>query len=187
MFNSTTITAPGTNMTTETHTTLPTGTWTIDPAQTTIAVTVKKLGVLNIAAQLTATSGAIEVDSDNNVTGVEVIANAGSFSTGNDKRDEHVLSADFLDADNHADLVFRTGKVSPVANGYRAEGTFTAKGQESPANVSISDVAVGADQGTFVATATLDRNVLGIDKMPSFVIGRELQLVVTATAALNAQ
>lgn len=166
---------------TPTEPALPTGTWRLDPEQTTITVTAKKLGIFTVPATLTLTSGTIEIDADHQVAAV-VVADATSYASKNAKRNDHVRSADFLDAANHPELGFRTGKVSRTATGYRADGSVTVKGQVFPISVDIGDVDLDARRGSFTATATIDRNAIGVDKLPSLVIGRHLQVEVAATA-----
>lgn len=167
-------------MNTTTNTTaLPTGTWALDPAATSVEVTVKKLGLITVVGKLKVASGSVIV-SDGAVTGVEAVANASSYDSGNPKRDEHVASADFLDAESHKTLTFRAGGGSAD----KVSGTVTIKGKRAPITFTVSSVKVTGDTATFAATATVDRNDLGIDKMPSFVIGRKLDISVKATARL---
>ena len=173
----TTPTAEGTH-------TLPSGTWRLDPASTTITVTARKLGLISVPATLTMTTGTVVIDADHQVTDVEVVADAGSYKTSIDKRDEHVRSSDFLDVDNHPTLVFRAGQVTAAPGGYRSAGSVSVKGETFPLTVDISSVVVGDRSASFVATATIDRAAIGVDKFPSFFIGRNLQLTVAATAAL---
>lgn len=164
-------------------TTLPTGTWTLDSSST-VSVTVKKMGFITVVGTLDITSSSIEIDANNQITSVDVVVDAGSYNTSNAKRDTHVLSADFLDAETHKTISFRTGAVKPSSSGYQSTGALTIKGQTSPIEVSISDVKVSENSGSFSATATVDRKKIGIDKMPSFVIGQNLQLAVSARATL---
>lgn len=161
---------------------LPTGTWRLDPAQTTIDVAAKKLGFFTVRATLTLTAGTIEIDAHHQVTSVDVVADASSYTSANAKRNDHIRSADFLDADNHPELVFGAEQVTTSTRGYRADGSVTVKGQAFPISVDITDVDFDADRGSFVATATIDRNTIGVDKLPSLVIGRALQLTVNASA-----
>lgn len=161
--------------------TLPDGTFQVDPAATTVTVTAKNFGFKSVPATLAVDSGAITIV-DGVITAVEVAVAAGSFATGNAKRDEHVRSADFLDAETHPQLVFRCGGVDPAGSGYRATGTVIVKGAESPLAVEISDVKASASGGTFSAAATIDRKAIGVAKMPSLMIGRQLQLSVDVTA-----
>lgn len=168
-----------------TTTQLPTGTWTLDPTATTITVSVKKLGLLTVPATLDVVSGTIDIDDDHHVTNVNVNADATSYTSKNAKRNEHVLSGDFLDAEAHPTIAFRTEKVTPTGNGHASNGTVTVKGRTAPIDVTISNVETTGTTGSFVATATVDRNTLGVDKMPSFVIGRHLDITVNAVATKN--
>ncbi|MEM9034537.1 MAG: YceI family protein [Actinomycetota bacterium] len=161
--------------------TLPDGTWRLDPSATTVTVTAKNFLFRTVPATLQVDAGSITVEGGA-VTGVEISADAGTYDSGNAKRDEHVRSADFLDAEAHPLLTFRCGGVESSAGGYRTDGTVTVKGESFPLAVEISDVEAGPDGGTFVATATVDRKAIGVGKMPSLMIGRDLQLTVRAVA-----
>lgn len=165
-----------------TTTTLPTGTWQLDTSATTVTVTAKKLKVITVPAALTVTGGTIEIDDDHQVVDVRIEADAASYASKNPKRNAHVVSEDFLDAASHPTISFNAGSLTSTADGYRANGTVTVKGTTSPIEVAVSDVAVDDTSGSFTATATIDRTVIGVDKMPSFVIDRDLQLTVAATA-----
>ena len=48
----------------------------------------------------------------------------------------------------------------------------------------ISDVEFDGGTGSFRATATVDRNAIGVDKLPSLIIAPTLELTVAATAAV---
>ncbi|NNE94947.1 MAG: YceI family protein [Acidimicrobiales bacterium] len=161
-----------------------TGTWRLDPAQTTITVTAKKLGFFTVPATLAVSSGTIEIDADHEVVSVEVVADANSYTSANPKRNDHIRSADFLDADNHPQLTFRAGSVTGTAKGYHTDGSVTVKGQTFPLELDINNVEAGPRNGSFQATAIIDRNAIGVDKLPSFIIGRDLHLTVNATVEL---
>ncbi len=164
---------------------LPTGSWKLDEGLTKVTVSAKKLGFFTIPGTLNVEESRIDVDENNQITGVEVVVDAASYDTGNAKRDTHVRSADFLDADAHPTLAFRTGAVVPTNRGYEAEGTLTAKGETAPIAVEIRNVEIDAETGTasFAASAMVDRGSIGINKMPSFFIGPDLELVVSATVS----
>ena len=51
-------------MTTATTTVIPTGTWTADPAHSTIGFSVKHLGIATVRGQFTEFEGALELDED---------------------------------------------------------------------------------------------------------------------------
>jgi len=163
-------------------TTLPTGIWQLDTSATTITVAVRKMGMFTVPATLAATSGTIEIDENHQVVNVDVIADASSYTSKNAKRNEHVLGNDILDAATHPTISFGAGAVAATANGHQATGTVTIKGQTSPIDVTIADVEFNETSGSFTATATVDRMTIGVDKMPTFIVGRNLDLTVDAKA-----
>lgn len=167
-------------------TTRPTqGTWTLDPSATTIVVTAKKLGLFTIPASLNVVSGTIEIGADHQVTSVEIVADAASYASKNAKRNEHIVGSDFLDAETHPTIVFRSDRVTPGDAGLVSNGTVTVKGQATTIDVTVSNVDVADSAGSFVAAATIDRNAIGVDKLPSAVIGRQLDITVNASASLS--
>lgn len=162
-------------------TSFPDGTWILDPATTQLEVSVKNFGFRTVVGTLAITSGSIEI-AQGDVIGVTVSADASSYATGNAKRDEHVRSADFLDAENHQRIGFTATSARSAGSGYQLDGTVQIKGNESPLTLSVSGLDVADDKASFSATGTAARNELGIDKMPSLMIGNELTLAISATA-----
>jgi polyisoprenoid-binding protein YceI len=167
-------------------TSLPTGTWQIDPSSTTVTVSAKMFSLLTVPATFTVVSGTIEVDAENEVTAVDVVVDASSYASKNAKRNEHVVGPDFLDATTHSTISFQASRVTQADANYTTSGTITSKGKPSPMEVAVSDVEIDGGSGSFTASATVDRTTLGVDKMPGLVIGRNVELTVDArvTAAV---
>ncbi len=163
-------------------TALPTGIWHLEPS-TTITTTVKKMGVITVPATLDLVSSTIEINADHEIVSVDVVADASSYASKNAKRNEHVVGEDFLDAAVHPTISFRADTVTADGSNYRAKGSVTVKGRTSPVDVTIADVNFTDTTGSFTASATIDRKTIGVDRMPTFIIGRELALSVTAKAA----
>jgi polyisoprenoid-binding protein YceI len=168
--------------TTATTTALPTGTWQLDTSSTTVTVAARKMGLFTVPADLIVTSGGIEIDDSHQVVAVDIVADAASYASKNDKRNKHILSDDFLDVSAHPTISFHCGDVVRSDDVYRANGTVTIKGQTSPVDVTIADLQFTDNEGTFTASATIDRNAIGVDKLPNFIIGRNLVLSVSAQA-----
>lgn len=162
---------------TATSTRLPAGTWTLDPEQTEVSVAVKKLGFIEVEAELALIAGQIVVDADGNVASVDAAVAAGSYTSGNDKRDTHVRSADFLDAESHPEIRFSAG---PVESTTRVAGTVSVKGTQTPVAFDVRSIAIGDAVGSFTADVSVDRRDLGVDKLPSFVIANDLRITVSA-------
>lgn len=161
-----------------TTTTLPNGTWAIDTAATELTVTVKKMKLITVPATLAVTSGTIEI-ADGAVSRVEIVADAASYTSSQGKRDEHVASPDFLDVAAHPTITF---SAESVASTSQVAGTVEIKGRKSPITFAVSDLNISESSASFSATSTVDRTAIGVDKLPTFVIARDLDIAVTATA-----
>src|SRR6056297_2125811 len=158
---------------------LPTGTWVLDSSATTVTITARKLLAFRVPATLTITSGAIEI-ADGRVLSVDVVADAASYACKNAKRNDHIL-----DAANHPTVRFQAHDAESDAAGGTASGSITVKGRTTPITVAISDIDIDidGDTATFHASAVVDRTDLGVDKLPSSIIGPKLGLTVTAAAS----
>ncbi len=163
---------------------LPVGVWTLDEAQTTVTVSVKKMGLFTVPATLTVSSSRIEVDENHQITEVEIVVDAASYTSGNKQRNKHVSSADFLDSEAHPTIMYHATTVSLAEGGHLAEGAITVKGHTSPMLIKITNLNLDDSNrtATFAASGDLDRNSIGVDKMPSFIIGANLELTISATA-----
>ena len=161
-------------------TSLPSGTWTIDPNATTVTATAKMMKLIDVPATFDVRSGTITIV-DGRIEAVHVVLDAASYSTGNAKRDNHVTSPDFFDADNHPTFEFKATAGDDTA---LILGQIARSGQTTPASFEVSDLRIEQETASFIATATVDRAKLGITKMPPFVIGNEIVVSVEASATL---
>ena len=161
---------------------LPTGTWVLDTSATTVTITARKLLAFAVPATLTVTSGSIEI-ADGRVMSVDVTADASSYASKNAKRNEDIVGPGFLDAANHPAIRFRADDVASNATGATASGSVTVKGRTTAIAFTISNVDIDGDTATFHASAVVDRADLGVDKLPSLIIGPKLDLTVSATAS----
>lgn len=156
--------------------------WDLDPKTTVLTVTATKAGFIKIPATLSITSSELRTEGDVSSLAVEITADAGSYTSRNAKRNDHIRSADFLDADNHPEIAFRSGGAQATSDGYRIEGTATVKGVETPLTLEVSNVEISERTAMFTARADLDRAALGLGKLPSAVIGPRVQLEVSGVA-----
>jgi polyisoprenoid-binding protein YceI len=164
-------------------TTLATGTWVLSPTRTTVTVTAKNFLVRRVPAVLAVTTGRAVVGETLDDSRIEFSLAADSFSSGNARRDEHVRSADFLDAENHPSIDFRSEHIAATAVGYRVTGTLELAGDNETIAFDIDKIEAGGDGTlTFHAAAAIDRRQIGIDKMPALVIGNTIDVAVTGAA-----
>lgn len=160
---------------------LATGSWQLDPLATTVTVSATKLGFYDVPATLDVTSGVVEIDDNHQVTKVEVVVDAASYTSKTGMRNRHIVSKDFLNGARHHSISFQSTRVTPASDGYTAEGTLTVKGVSSPMTVAVTDLVVQGARAVFSCRATVDRQAIGVGAMPMFYIGRKLRLMVSAS------
>ena len=103
-----------------------------------------------------------------------------SFSTGNRRRDQNVLSDRFLDAARFPAISFRDGLV--CADGGTVRGTLTVREVSRPVSLSLGQVTLAEGSFTVSATVRVDRTEFGVTAMPGLA-GRYLDLTVEARCA----
>ena len=100
---------------------------------------------------------------------VEGTASTASISTDNERRDNHLRSADFFDAQNFPTLTFKSTKVT--ANGknkYQVAGDLTLRGVTKPVVfdaefLGMGPVGAGGVKAGFTATTVINRKEFGIN------------------------
>jgi len=87
------------------------GRWEIDPGHTSIAFVAKYLMVTKVRGHFSEFSGFVQVAERPEDSSAEITIKAASIDTGNEDRDKHLRSPDFLDVDVFSDLRFRSTKL----------------------------------------------------------------------------
>jgi polyisoprenoid-binding protein YceI len=87
-------------------------TWQIDKAHSDIHFTVRHMVITKVRGRFLKWDGTLTLDEqDWSKSRVEVAIDAASISTNDEKRDAHLRSADFLDAEKFPKLTFKSTKV----------------------------------------------------------------------------
>ncbi|GHB39723.1 hypothetical protein GCM10010347_06520 [Streptomyces cirratus] len=82
------------------------GHWEIDPTHSSIAFTARHIGFARIHGRFTTFAGGVRIAERMEDSSMRVIIDAGSIDTGLRMRDDHLRSADFLDAARHPTVEF---------------------------------------------------------------------------------
>jgi polyisoprenoid-binding protein YceI len=91
--------------------------WGIDPVHSEIAFKVKHLMITNVKGVFREFDAVIYTTGEDIMTAeVDFWANASSVDTGDAKRDEHLKSPDFFDAENHKQITFIGNTIEKVDN-----------------------------------------------------------------------
>ena len=143
--------------------------WQIDPSHTSIGAKVKHMMVSTVRGSFAGATGTIDFDPASPETGSVVLRiPAASIDTGDEKRDGHLRSADFLDAEQYPEIVFVSTTVKTSAKDrFVVEGDLTIRGITKPATVNVELAGITADpragqRAAFDATASFDRTKWGL-------------------------
>ncbi len=124
-------------------TVVPTGTWNVDPAHSTVAFAVKHMGIATVRGEFKEFEGTLEVGEDLTSPRAHGSVKVASLDTNEAQRDAHLRSADFFDVEQHETLTFESTRVEPVD-----EETFRITGNLKLHGVSKEITLEAVVQGT---------------------------------------
>jgi polyisoprenoid-binding protein YceI len=137
------------------------GTWKAGPAHCTIGFSVRQLWISKVRGRFTGCDLTIVTGDDPRHCSVSASIDAGSLDTGNPRRDKHLRSAAYLDADRFPDMVYRSIRLWPADGGWVVDGTLTVRGitAQVPLTLRVNDFE--GDRARFTATARISRRQFG--------------------------
>ena len=91
--------------------------WIIDPAHTRAEFTARHMMVANVRGQFTDITGTVDFNEEHPTQStLDVKIGVASVNTREEKRDAHLKSPDFLDAENYPYLTFKSKRVQKTGN-----------------------------------------------------------------------
>jgi polyisoprenoid-binding protein YceI len=103
--------------------------WTLDSTHSQIGFSVPHMVVSEVDGKFkTYTGKALLDEADLTKSAVEFRAEVASIDTGDQKRDEHLRSAEFFDVQKHPQLTFKSTKITKAGKGYKLKGQLTMHG-----------------------------------------------------------
>ncbi len=158
---------------------IPTGTWVVDPVHTTIGFQVTDTTDLfsTIVGRFTELEGRIEGGDEPSFAGAVHVS---SLHTDHEQRDAHLLSADFLEADKHPEIRFRSTSIEPTGDDrFVVRGELSVK--ETPFEIELETRVRGVGRGQ------LGDERLVLDARGAFEWGTTtVELTVAVSAAREA-
>jgi polyisoprenoid-binding protein YceI len=100
--------------TTAVTTPVPTGTWNVDPSHSSVEFQVKHLGIATVRGHFEQFEGSLHVADNGSEVRATGLVKTASVNTNEDKRDDHLRSADFFDADQYEHITFESKAIVPV-------------------------------------------------------------------------
>ncbi|MBV9772451.1 MAG: YceI family protein [Gemmatimonadetes bacterium] len=144
-------------------------TYEIDRAHSQVSFKIKHLGISTVTGRFKDFSGSIVFDPQNpGASRATAAIRAASIDTDNERRDNHLRSADFFEVERYPDIAFAGNRLRRAAGGkYQLDGTLSMHGVTRPITLVVEHVgsARGPDgkaRVAFNATGTLDRTAYGL-------------------------
>ncbi|MFL5589488.1 MAG: YceI family protein [Ktedonobacteraceae bacterium] len=104
--------------------------WEIDATHSQATFSVKHMMISTVRGHFEVLSGKLHIDEDHpDNSWVEAEVDAASINTRDARRDDHLRSPDFFDAEKYPKITFKSTKVTPTGNNqYRVTGNLTMHG-----------------------------------------------------------
>ena len=161
---------------------IPDGTWTVDAARSEIGFAARELRLITVRGRFGDVSGTLR---GGRVAWpiAECAVRVASIDTGTPKRDDHLRSSDFFDADAHPEMKLVADWAEPQPDGtYRVPADLTIRGNTRPVRLTVDEHELTGDRLRLRATGRIHRYDFGVRapqkvvEAGGFLIGREVDL-----------
>ncbi|MGA9520440.1 MAG: YceI family protein [Myxococcaceae bacterium] len=167
------------------------GKWNIDPSHSEVTFTVRHMVVAKVRGTFTKLTGTVESPDDDPSHGkVDVTIDTASISTRDDKRDEHLRSADFFNVQQHPELRFRSTGMEGSGKKLKMKGTLDMHGVTQPVTLDVEHLGQMKDpwgnmRQLFHAETSLNRKDFGLHwnqalEAGGFLVGDKIDIEVEA-------
>jgi polyisoprenoid-binding protein YceI len=141
----------------------------VDPVHSSVTFKVRHL-VSKVQGRFTEFSGTVDFDAENPANSkAQAVIKTASITTNNERRDNHLKSPDFFDAEAYPEITFKSTKVEAAGDGFMVTGDFTMHGVTKPITLDVEFLGIGdhpmgkgAQVAGFTATATINRQDWGV-------------------------
>jgi polyisoprenoid-binding protein YceI len=145
-----------------------TGRWSVDTHHSTVEFVARHLMVTKVRGRFADYDATIDIAERPEDSRLDVTINAASISTGDDGRDGHLVSADFLAVEQFPTLEFHSTSVRPTgASTWLVDGELTVHGVTRPTALEVEFGGVASDpwgnaKAFFSASTEIDREDFGL-------------------------
>jgi polyisoprenoid-binding protein YceI len=155
---------------TATSTQTTTGTWTIDASHSLAEFSVRHMMVSTTRGQFKSVTGSAFID-ENDLTNssVEATIDVSSITTRDEKRDEHLRSADFFEVETYPAITFKSTSVKKSGgDSYDVVGDLTIRGVTRPVTLKTTFNGIGTSPwgqsvAGFEADTEISRKEFGLE------------------------
>jgi polyisoprenoid-binding protein YceI len=172
------------------------GTYTLDASHSSVEFVVRHLMVSKVRGRFALVSADLQIGDNLADTTLTATIDAASFTSGDEQRDAHVISADFLDVATFPALTFTLTSLTQAGSGFTATGALTIRDVTRDIDLDVSFLGEAVDpwgnaKVGFNATTTIDREEFGITwnqalEAGGVLVGKTVAIEIDAQFAKNA-
>jgi polyisoprenoid-binding protein YceI len=174
-----------------------TTTWKIDPAHTIVEFSAKHLMITTVKGRFSDVEGEIVIsDADPSKSSVTATIKSASIDTRTTQRDDHLRSADFLDAANFPEITFRSTRITGDKSELKVTGNLTIRGVTREVTLDVTNEGStkdpwGGDRIAFSATTKIDRRDFGLTwnqaiEAGGVLVGNDVKISIDVQAVKQA-
>ena len=174
------------------------GIWKIDPAHSSVTFSARHMMLTKVRGRFGSFTATIFVGEAPQDSWLRAAIDAASIDTNSRERDEHLRSADFLNADTFPNLSFESTRVAQVGDAsLRVTGDLTIRDITRPVALDVEFIGVapdpsGVDRAAFVARTQIDREDWGIVwnkplDTGGLLVGKQVQIDIEVQALREGQ
>jgi polyisoprenoid-binding protein YceI len=157
--------------------------WRIDPDQSSVEFHVKTFwGLMTVNGRFSRYHGTLDLSAR---PAIELTAEADSLDTANEKRDTHLRSADFFDAEKHPYVRFVSDSAELDGDRLHIRGRLHARSHSIPLELDATLRPIGDDL-EFEAATDADHRQLGMTWNPARMIRPSSELTISARLVRDA-
>jgi polyisoprenoid-binding protein YceI len=169
------------------------GEYELDKAHTSVEFVARHMMISKVRGRFNDYAGVINIADRPEDSSVVVTIDAGSVTTGDLKRDEHLSSPDFFDVGTYPHIVFRSTKVEQAKGGdWKVSGDLTVRDVTKPVVLDVEfEGSHATPWGTapvgFSASTELDREEFGLTwnqalETGGVLVGKKIRIELSVEA-----
>lgn len=141
--------------------------WSIDTSHSQVGFTVRHMVFAKVRGEFKQWSAEAEIGESVTDSKVKAEIDTASIFTNEEKRDGHLRSADFFDAEHHPKMTFVSKRVEKSGDGLKVTGDLTIRGTTHEVVLDVEETGRGKDpwgqdRVGFAAKTTIDRTRWGL-------------------------
>jgi polyisoprenoid-binding protein YceI len=170
--------------------------WSVDTSHTQVGFAVKHLMISNVKGRFRQLTGSVELDPNGRSAMVDISIDAASLTTGDDKRDAHLRSADFLQVEEHPVIQVTGGRIegNPESR-FSLHGDLLIRGITRPATLYVVNEGRvtdpwGNERVGYTASTKISRKDFGLEwnvalEAGGVLVGDEVRITIETELVKN--